>query len=102
MINKKNRRKFDNLIAEKVYQKCEKKGITRYTEIALIINTTDSFVRSVYSQRRKFNFYHLVKLAYHLNCTIDDFLPTMEDYEKNSITGSTAQECCLLLINEEE
>lgn len=90
---------FDMVVADKVYQKCIDCGITKYTEIAQIIDTSDSFVKAIMSEKRKkFNLYHLVRLSYALHCYIDDFLPTQEDYEKINNEQLSKEEHFIKLI----
>lgn len=74
---------FDKLVSIKVYQKCVDCGITKYSDIALILNTTDSFAKAVFSSyRKKLNLYHLLRLSYALKCTLNDLIPAKADYEK--------------------
>lgn len=75
---------FDKLVSIKTYKKCVDCGITKYSDIALILNTTDSFAKSVFSSHcKKLNLYHLIRLSYELNCNINDFIPSKNDYEKD-------------------
>lgn len=98
-----NKRKiFDEIVSDNVYKLCSQKDITQYKEIALIIGKSDSFVRAIYAKRKKFNLYHLVKLAYKLECKVDDFLPTLEEYHKKQVDGETVDDCFRNLIDMEE
>ena len=86
---------FDKLVSEKAYKKCVDKGYTTYSEIALIIGTSDSFAKAVFSaQRKKLNLYHLVRLSYQLHCSVEEFLPKLDDY--NGIFDSSDEEFCFL------
>lgn len=74
---------FDKLLNEKVYKKCVDEGITKYSDIAIILDTSDSFAKAVFSSyRKKLNLYHLLRLSYELGCSINDFIPNADDYRK--------------------
>ncbi len=92
---------LDEIIRDKVYRKCEIKNITKYMDIAKIINTSDSFVYGIYSGRKKFNLYHLIQLSYALDCKVDDFLPNFSDFKIRKIEGNTVEECYKILMEDE-
>lgn len=74
---------FDNIVSDKVYRKCVDHGYTKYSEIAILLDTSDSFVKAIFSShRKKLNLYHLIKLSYELGCSLNDFLPNLSDYNK--------------------
>ncbi len=72
---------FDQKCAEKTYKKCCEKGLSKYSEIAVELGLSESFVKAIFSEhRKKLNLYHLIKLSYALNCTLYDFIPNQKDY----------------------
>ncbi len=74
---------FDKIVSDKVYRICIDCGYTKYSEIAIILGTSDSFSKAVFSSyRKKLNLYHLTKLSYELHCSVNDFLPNITDYKK--------------------
>ena len=82
---------FDNIVREKVLKKCIDNGYETYSKISLLLNTSDSFVRAVFSaKRRKLNLYHITRLSYELNCNISELLPNKEDYKQ--VFGSNITE----------
>ena len=73
---------FDKMVSEKVFKKFVDKGYTKYSEIAVLMDVSDSFVKAVFSaKRKKLNLYHLVKIAYELKCNIAEFIPCLEEYK---------------------
>lgn len=91
---------FDRIVSEKVYKKCVDKGYTKYSEIATLLDTSDSFTKAVFSvYRKKLNLYHLMKLSYALGCSIDCFLPNLNDY-RNIYNSDNIYECFLKSIKE--
>lgn len=93
---------FDKLVSDKVYRRCVDCGYTKYSEIAIILGTTDSFTKAVFSShRKKLNLYHLTKLSYELHCTVDDFLPDINDYKNNSIDDCDEYNCFQQSITKE-
>lgn len=93
---------FDKLVSNKVYRKCVDFGYTKYSEIAMILGTTDSFTKAVFSSyRKKLNLYHLTKLSYELHCTVNDFLPNINDYKKFSIDDDDEYVCFQISIAKE-
>ena len=74
--------KFDKIVTKKVYKKSIDKGYDTYSKLAVLLGTSESFIKAVFSSgRKKLNLYHLLKFSYELNCDIEDFLPTLEDYQ---------------------
>lgn len=72
---------YDKIVSDKVYRKCVDRGYTTYTEIAKILDVSDSFVKLIFSAHlKKLNLYHLAKLSYELDCSVNDFLPNPKDY----------------------
>ena len=92
---------FDRIVSEKAYKKCVDEGYKKYSDIAILLGTSDSFAKAVFSvYRKKLNIYHLMRLSYELNCTIDSFLPNLEDY-KNKYTTDDEYVCFLKSIEED-
>lgn len=93
---------FDRIVSDKVYRKCIDCGYTKYSEIAVLLDTSDSFVKAVFSARRKkLNLYHLMKLSYELNCSLKELLPNLSDYNK-IFNVDNEYEGFLQSINKEE
>ena len=93
---------FDKLVSDKIYRRCVDCGYTKYSEIARILGTTDSFTKAVFSAyRKKLNLYHLTKLSYELHCTVNDFLPDMNDYKKNFVNYGDEYDCFQQSITKE-
>ena len=73
---------YDAIVREKVLKKCIDSGYETYSKISLLLNTSDSFARAVFSaKRRKLNLYHLTRLSYELKCNLYDLLPNEDDYK---------------------
>ena len=94
---------FNRLVSQKVYKKCVDAGYTKYSEICVLLDTSDSFVKAVFSEyRKKLNLYHLVRLSYELECSVSDFIPTMGDYLAVYPDGQSEYEYFLMSMEEEE
>jgi len=86
---------FDKIVSDKVYKKCVDCGYTKYSEIAILLGTSDSFIKAVFSSyRKKLNLYHLTKLSYELKCSVKDLLPNSYDY--SSHFGDSDEYVCFL------
>ncbi len=84
---------FDKMVSKKVFKKCIDKGYEKYSEVAILLGTSESFAKAIFSSnRKKLNLYHLVKLTYELDCDIKDFLPDINDYLKQYENISTEAE----------
>lgn len=74
---------LDKIITQKVYKKCIDKGFDTYSKLSVLLGTSESFVKAVFSSgRKKLNLYHILKFSYELNCDIKDLIPNEDDYKK--------------------
>lgn len=94
---------FDILVSKKVYKKCVDAGYTKYSEIAIIMNTSDSFTKAVFSSyRKKLNLYHLMRLKYELHCSLNDFIPNKDEYKEIFENTTDEFDCFLKSIEEDK
>lgn len=94
---------FDKIVSNKVFKKCIDCGYDKYSQIAIILGKSESFVKAVFSSgRKKLNLYHLVKLSYELKCDINEFLPKLEDYKHLYSEVSDVKEGYYLSVKEDE
>lgn len=92
---------FDKLVTTNVLKKCIDKGYCKYSEIAMLLDKSESFVKAVFSSnRKKLNLYHLVKLSMELDCEIGEFLPTLNDYRSIYPDVDDAKEGFIMSIKE--
>jgi len=99
----KNISLFDKIVIDNTFKKCVDCGFEKYSQIAYLLNKSESFVKAVFSAgRKKLNLYHLMKLSYALNCDIKDFLPSEKDYKSHNISFKTEKEAFYISIGENE